>query len=85
MERLLRSHLAFLSMLFLALLAPANLIAQRTISGTVVDRDTRDPVPLVLIGVVGTTIGTVAEGDGRFVLTGVPDGTVTLRLSQTER
>jgi TonB-linked SusC/RagA family outer membrane protein len=25
-------------------------------------------------------MGTVAEGDGRFVLTGVPDGTVTLRL-----
>jgi len=80
MERLLRSHLAFLLPLFIALLAPADLVAQRTISGTVVDRDTQAPVPFVQIGVVGTTRGTVAEEDGRFVLTGVPDGTVTLRL-----
>ena len=49
------------------LLFGATVFAQRTITGTVVD-NIGEPVPFATVGVVGTTIGTTTDFDGRFSL-----------------
>jgi TonB-linked SusC/RagA family outer membrane protein len=71
--------------LFLAvsLVAPP-LAAQGTasVSGRVVDSATAQPVAGVRVGVVGATIGTLTDRDGRYALQTVPVGTVTLRAQR---
>src|ERR1044071_6605542 len=71
--------------LFLAasLVAPP-LAAQGTasVSGRVVDSATAQPVAGVRVGVVGATIGTLTDRDGRYALQTVPAGTVTLRAQR---
>ncbi len=42
--------------------------AQYTVSGTLLDAQTREPLPYVNIGVVGTSTGTVSGPDGTFAL-----------------
>lgn len=56
--------------LFLAvLLCGVGLVrAQHTVSGTLLDAQTREPLPYVNIGIVGTSTGTVSGPDGTFSL-----------------
>lgn len=42
--------------------------AQQTVSGTLLDAQTREPLPYVNIGIVGTSTGTVSGPDGTFAL-----------------
>jgi len=61
------------------LLFGATAFAQRTITGTVVD-NIGEPVPFATVGVVGTTIGTTTDFDGRFTLS-VPDDAQRISVS----
>jgi TonB-linked SusC/RagA family outer membrane protein len=58
---------------------PRTLLAAATVTGTVVDADTHQPVAGAQITVVGTTIGAVTDGDGHYRLDGIPAGAVTIR------
>jgi iron complex outermembrane receptor protein len=51
------------------------------IRGRVADRDSRRPLSVANVTVVGSTIGTTTDGQGNFVLTGLPGGSCTLRAS----
>src|ERR1700737_2498642 len=58
---------------------PRTRLAAATVTGTVVDADTHQPVPGAQITVVGTTIGTVTDAEGHYRLDGIPAGTATIR------
>src|ERR1700736_1527456 len=58
---------------------PRTGLAAATVTGTVVDADTHQPVPGAQISVIGTTIGTVTDAEGHYRLDGIPAGTVTIR------
>jgi TonB-linked SusC/RagA family outer membrane protein len=61
---------------------PAGASAQQgTVSGTVTDQATGQPVVGARIGVVGTTLITQTNAEGRYTLGRIPAGTVTLRVS----
>lgn len=54
----------------------------QTVRGTVLDADTRQPVPGAAVSVVGSTppLSTVADDDGRFTIPDVPVGRIDLRI-----
>ena len=52
-----------------------------TVKGTVLDRETRAPLPGVNIAVEGTTTGTITDADGLFEMLNLPNGTYTLTFS----
>ena len=51
------------------------------VTGTVTDAQTGDPVPSASVLVVGTTLGSSTDVDGRFRIDDVPAGDQTLRVS----
>ncbi|RLD85694.1 MAG: hypothetical protein DRJ07_02520, partial [Bacteroidetes bacterium] len=57
-----------LLLLFFALFSGALLFAQTTVSGTVLDAFTNDPIPGANIRVVGNVTGTSTDFDGKFSL-----------------
>jgi TonB-linked SusC/RagA family outer membrane protein len=67
----------------LSALAPP-LLAQGTasVTGRVVDSITSQPVAGARVGVLGAATGTLADRDGRYLLQGLPAGTVTLRAQR---
>lgn len=71
-----------LPILLLAFLWPAMMVAQRTISGTVKDAETQEPLIGANVLVVGTSKGTTTDINGAFQLD-VPEGTTTLEVSYT--
>ncbi|MEK9782072.1 MAG: carboxypeptidase-like regulatory domain-containing protein, partial [Flavobacteriales bacterium] len=52
----------------LLLVAPLS-FAQSTITGTITDAETNDPIPGANVIVVGTTEGITTDFDGNFTLT----------------
>ncbi len=50
---------------------PILLIAQNSVSGTVIEESTGNPLPGVNIKVQGTNIGTVTDFDGKYTLNGL--------------
>ncbi|MBK6777293.1 MAG: carboxypeptidase-like regulatory domain-containing protein [Flavobacteriales bacterium] len=48
------------------LLLPIGLSAQTTITGRVLDANTREPMPYVSIGIVGADRGTLSNEEGTF-------------------
>ena len=70
--------------LFLLCLLTSSIciMAQRTITGTVTDQDTEEPLIGASIVLVGTSTGAVTDFDGKFSLD-VPEGTVELDVSFT--
>lgn len=83
-----RLHASFLALLCLALCAPVATAspldttqATGTITGIVVNAVTRAPLAGTQIAVVGTTKGAISKRDGKFVLTNIPAGVVSLRAS----
>lgn len=65
-----------------AALAPSRASAQTSgsVTGQVVDRNTRQPVPDAQIFVAGTQRGTVTNQQGRFTINGVPAGAREIRV-----
>jgi TonB-linked SusC/RagA family outer membrane protein len=66
-------------LLLLFALLPFSLLAQKTVTGTVVD-DTGFPLPGVTVVIVGTTTGTITDVNGGYSLE-VPDNDVVLQFS----
>jgi hypothetical protein len=60
-----------------------TVIAQSTgnITGTVLDDASKSPLNGAQVQVLGTTIDTVTERGGLFFVSGVPEGSVTVRVS----
>ncbi len=61
-------------LLLLLLMLPLNMLAQSTLTGTVSDSATGEPLPGVNVLVEGTTNGTATDMDGNFTLTNVMSG-----------
>ncbi|MGV3695678.1 SusC/RagA family TonB-linked outer membrane protein [Flavobacterium sp.] len=61
-------------LLFLFLLLPFGALAQSTLSGTVVDSKSSQPLPGVNVTVQGASNGTTTDFDGKFQLNGLKDG-----------
>lgn len=68
--------------LLVALMLTFGSVAQGRLSGRVTD-STDAPLPFVNIGVVGTTVGTTTNADGRYTLPIAQKDTVTIRFSYT--
>ncbi|WP_428261869.1 SusC/RagA family TonB-linked outer membrane protein [Haliangium sp.] len=70
-------------LVLLVLLASAGVAhAQgRTITGTLQEAETREPVIGATILVVGTDLAAISEADGSFTIEGAPAGEVTLAVS----
>jgi iron complex outermembrane receptor protein len=52
--------------------------AQFTLTGKVLDADTRDPLPGATVQIQNSTLATVADGSGAFVFRSITDAKVTL-------
>lgn len=72
-----------ITLLVTVLCLPYTLTAQtRTVTGTVLDAETGEPVPFASVAVKGsTTLGTYTLDDGTFSLPGVPSDATTLIAS----
>ena len=60
------------------LLLPAFAFAQNSVSGTVTDKDSGQPLVGVKVVVEGTTMGAASGADGSYSVSGVPDGSYTV-------
>lgn len=70
------------SLVAMILMMCSYTFAQRTITGTVTDQETGDPLIGANILVVGTSVGTVTDLDGTYSLN-VPEGSNQLEFSYT--
>jgi len=70
-EKLIRVLLS--TVLLLAVMSGLAFAQQKSVSGVVKD-DTNAPIPGVTVLAKGTTVGTVTDNNGKYTLTGIPDG-----------
>ncbi|HQG45751.1 MAG TPA: carboxypeptidase-like regulatory domain-containing protein, partial [bacterium] len=70
-----------LQLAFLIALFPALLLAQATLRGRVTDQESGQPLPGANVQVQGTLRGAVADANGRFLITQVPEGIYAVRAS----
>ena len=61
-----------------------SLSAQNKLNGLVVDEHTHEKLIGVNIIIVGTAIGTSTNTEGEFTLSGIPDGTQSIKFSHNE-
>ncbi len=52
-----------------------------SVSGVVISEEDREPVQGASVLVIGTTLGTITDADGKFTITHVPNSAKTLRVS----
>lgn len=71
-----------LSMLLLVAGLSSTSLAQRTISGTITDAESGEPLIGASVLVVGTSIGTVTDTDGKYSLN-APSGSGSIEVSYT--
>ncbi len=76
--RWIRSFLTLVVCVCIAGVSGAQTPAAR-VTGTVTDRNTGTPIPLVQVSIVGTRIGAQSDEAGRFTILGVPVGAQQLR------
>ncbi|MFN8802142.1 TonB-dependent receptor, partial [Gemmatimonas sp.] len=60
--------------------APTQPARTGSIQGRVLDRDTQQPIAEAQLQLVGSTIGTLTDSEGRFTITGAPVGTQAVRV-----
>lgn len=60
---------------------PAQDVPQFSVSGTITDSQTREPLPNVNVYLAGTMIGTTSNLQGEFMIRNVPAGTYDLVVS----
>jgi TonB-dependent starch-binding outer membrane protein SusC len=71
-----------LALLFAFLAAPLTVFAQvGSLTGTVTDARTGDPLPGATVYVTSTDQGTVTDIDGRYVIANIPTGNVEVRFT----
>jgi len=78
MKRLIPSVVFGLALLLLPGLAWAQ---QGTVTGTVTEAETGDPLPGATVQVVDENTGAASDADGQYRITGVPAGEQALRVS----
>lgn len=67
---------------FALLLLPALAWAQQgTVTGTVTEAESGDPLPGATVQIVGENTGAASSADGQYRITGVPSGEQTLQVS----
>lgn len=67
--------------LFILLVHTAALSQTGSVTGSVLDQVTREPLPAANVQVVGTALGASTDLEGRFVIRNVPTGTFQVRGS----
>ncbi len=67
----------------LLMLSSVLMIAQGSISGTILDNDTGEPLIGASVLLKGTSTGSITDIDGTFQITDVSAGDYTLQLSYT--
>lgn len=69
------------TLVLLVLMTPFLLFAQGTVSGTVTDANSGDPLAGANVVVEGTTMGAAADVNGDFTIANVPAGSYTITAS----
>ncbi len=69
------------SIFLLLILGTQLLIAQNKISGTIIGFEERTPIIGATIYLEGTTFGVATDKEGKYEITGIPDGTYKLNAS----
>ncbi len=64
-----------------AFMTASMALAQKQVTGTVVDSETGEPIPGATVKVQGTTQGTLTNADGKFTLSNVPASSKTITVS----
>jgi hypothetical protein len=70
-----------LLILFVCLCLPAYVFCQYTLRGKVIASDTRKPIALANVYLSNTTVGTITDEDGGFVIAAFPQGRFDLVVS----
>lgn len=52
-----------------------------TITGKVIDKETKQPIPNVNVIIIGTTLGSATDFDGKFIIQGVEENIYKLKFS----
>jgi TonB-dependent starch-binding outer membrane protein SusC len=76
-----RGRVAAIVLMLVSVLAPRAFAQERTLTGTVREEVSRDPIEGVVVMVKGTELVGVTSRDGRFSIAGVPPGPVQLELA----
>ncbi|MFA7229154.1 MAG: carboxypeptidase-like regulatory domain-containing protein, partial [Melioribacteraceae bacterium] len=71
----------FKSLILLTILLSANLFAQGTLQGTVVDSLTQEKLIGASVSVAGTAMGSATNIEGEYRITKIPEGNYILRVS----
>lgn len=74
----MRRHISFL---FLFLLVYININAKANLKGHVIDSKTGEHLGYVTVGIKNTTVGTVTDESGHFILNNLSDGAYTLVIN----
>lgn len=75
----MKKHLIFL---IITLLGTVSLYAQNAqVQGRVVDATSNEPLPFANVIIVGTSTGATTDFDGRFIITGLKPGFITLEAT----
>ena len=61
-------------LLFLVLLLPFSMLAQTTLTGTVLEKSNGQPIPGVNVVLVGSKVGVATDFDGKFKLSNLKKG-----------
>ncbi|MBN2893856.1 MAG: carboxypeptidase-like regulatory domain-containing protein [Bacteroidales bacterium] len=69
------------TLFFLLILVPVISFSQKTIKGTVFDSNDGSPIPGAVVKVKGTTIATITDFEGKYILNNVPNDSNTLEFS----
>ncbi len=78
----MRTRIARIAALAVGLSVGTVAMAQGSIAGTVIDRETRQPLQNVWVAVVGTNIGVHTAANGSYTLNGVSTGVRALEVSR---
>lgn len=74
-------RLAILAVLVLPLATSSTGQSTRTVTGTIIDAQSKNPLPGANLVVIGTRIGAIADSEGRFTLRGIGSTTIKLKAS----
>lgn len=78
----LKNRVHFLAISCLFLFFPFCLMAQNgTLKGFVYDDSNGEPISYCAVQLAGTSIGALTDGSGAFIITKIPKGTYTVRVS----